>query len=83
MSERLRNMTNRNDFSRKSIQKRGKDLHKKWVFVARSCHVRRWVPPRPFRQDEATAYRVLKGDLFKNLVPTDGLLNVAAKPNLC
>eukprot|EP00434_Breviolum_minutum_P020356 symbB.v1.2.017952.t1/scaffold1411.1/size120435/10 len=30
----------------------------------KTCKVR-WVPPRPFRQDEATAYRVLKGDLFK------------------
>lgn len=30
----------------------------------KTCKVR-WVAPRPFRQDEATAYRVLKADLFK------------------
>lgn len=30
----------------------------------KTCKVR-WVAPRAFRQDEATAYRVLKADLFK------------------
>ncbi|CAK9037698.1 unnamed protein product [Durusdinium trenchii] len=29
-----------------------------------TCKVR-WVPSRPFRQDQPTAYRVLKSDLFK------------------
>lgn len=82
VSEMLRNMTNRNDFCRnQSIQ--GKDLHGSGLCLQRVLDACRWVPPRPFRQDEATAYRVLKGDLFKNLVLTDGLLNVAAKLNLC
>lgn len=33
----------------------------------RSLFAVRWVPSRPFRQDQPTAYRVLKSDLFKRL----------------